>query len=54
MRNLFLILLVMLVFEGMAQEFNLKRCYSFAKSSFGSDFINFRNLQLSPYPNRYV
>jgi hypothetical protein len=42
----------MLVFEGMAQEFNLKRRYSFAKSYFGSDFRYFSNLQSRSYLNR--
>jgi len=51
MEKILAIILTFLGFEGMAQDFDLKRRYSFAKSYFGVDFNYFHNLQKTAFLN---
>ena len=51
MKKILTIILTFLVLEGMAQDFDLKRRYSFAKSYFGVDFNYFYNLQQTSFLN---
>jgi len=52
MKKILTIILTFLVLEGMAQDIDLKRRYSFAKSYFGVDFSYFYNLQQTSFLNR--
>jgi len=49
MKKILSIILTFLVLEGMAQDLDLKRRYSFAKSYFGVDFNYFYNLQQTSF-----
>jgi len=51
MKKILTIILTFLVFKGMAQDLDLKRRYSFAKSYFGLDFNYFYNLQQTSFLN---
>ncbi|MDZ4667619.1 MAG: hypothetical protein SGJ00_07025 [bacterium] len=51
MKKILAIILTFLALEGMAQDVDLKRRYSFAKSYFGADISYFHNLQESSFLN---
>jgi len=51
MKKTLTIILTFLVLEGMAQDLDLKRRYSFAKSYFGVDLSYFFNLQQTSFLN---
>jgi len=51
MKKVLIVILTFLVLEGMGQDLDLKKRYSFAKSYFGVDFNYFHNLQQTSFLN---
>ena len=51
MKEVFTLILTLWVLDGMGQDLDLKKRYSFAKSYFGAEFNYFYNLQPSSFLN---